>query len=111
VTTWLAKDAQNRAWRTILQGLVATILLPAVIAGLEVVQTSLVNPAQTFDWRRVAGTAGFAAATAGMMALTAYLHRLKLDPSAVASAQPPRPPGVSEAQAPATAPAVGVEVR
>jgi hypothetical protein len=38
------------------------------------------------------------------MSVAAYVHRLKLDVSAIPSAEPPRPPGVTERQAPATDP-------
>lgn len=111
MTTWLAKDAQNRAWRTIIQGVVAFVLIPGGTIALEAVRVWAITPHAEFNWRVVGSAMFFESVTALTMAAEAYLHRLKLDPSAAPSAQPPRPPGVSEAQAPATAPTGGVEVR
>jgi hypothetical protein len=99
---WLKADAKNRAWRTILQGILpATVVIPAIDAALQVLITALTKGG-TFSWGQVAASAGVAATTAGLMAYSAYLHRMVLDPSSVPSAQPPRPPGVTAAQAPAT---------
>lgn len=87
----LVRDARNRAWRTILQAFVATMLLPAGDAALQVVQRSLVDSAagKPFDWRQVAMTAAYSAGTGVVMAWLAYLHRAKVDPSAIPSALPP----------------------
>lgn len=86
-----------------LQGLLAVIVLPALDAGLQavVMQTS---GGQAFNWSRTGGLAATAAFTAALMAVTAYVHRAAVDPSLIPSAQPPRPPGTTAAQAPATEP-------
>jgi hypothetical protein len=104
MTSWLQRDALNRAWRTVLQGIVAIVLVPAVDAAIQVAQRDVLGMfrGEPFDWRRTLTAAAVAAITGGTMAITAYLHRLKLDPSSVPSAQPPRSPGSTAAQAPAT---------
>jgi len=107
VSRWLKLDAGNRAWRTILQGLLVTIVLPALVAGFQVLQNAVTDGGPV-DWTQVRDTALKAAVTAAMMAVAAYLHRIRLDPSPIPSAQPPRPAGVTEMQAPATAPAAPV---
>ncbi len=97
---WLRADGKNRAWRTILQGIGAVILVPASDAGVQVVQHELLGMfrGQPFDVRRTAITAGVAAASAALMAYEAYIHRTKVDPSPAPSAAPPAPPpGVSPA--------------
>ena len=106
MTRWLKRDALNRAWRTVLQGVVAVVLVPAADAAVQVVQRDLLGMfgGGPFDWRRTLISAGLAATTAAGMAVTAYFHRLKVDPSPLPSAEPPRPPGVTEQQAPATTP-------
>lgn len=101
MTAWLRRDALNRAWRTILQGLMAVVILPALDAGLQAVVHAATDGGP-IDWRRVAALAITAAVTAATMSIAAYLHRLKLDPSAIPSAQPPRPPGTPASTAPAT---------
>lgn len=101
---WLKLDAKNRAWRTILQGLVAFVLVPGGTVLVEAVRVYLIKPDAGFNLQVVGAAMLFEALTAATMAITAYLHRLKLDPAAIPSAQPPRPMGVTEAQAPATAP-------
>lgn len=107
---WLKSDAKNRAWRTVLQGIVPLVVIPAADAALQVLINAL-GTGGKFDWGQVSASAGVAALTAGLMAYSAYLHRMVLDPSAVPSAQPPRPPGVTAAQAPATDPAINSGVR
>jgi hypothetical protein len=102
--SWLKLDAKNRAWRTILQGLVAVVLLPALDAALQTVMVEVTHSQGRFDWGRVTGLAVASALTAVTMSVAAYVHRLKLDVSAIPSAEPPRPPGVTERQAPATDP-------
>lgn len=101
-SSWLKLDAGNRAWRTLIQGVVALVLLPALDAALQVVQRQLLNEGGGFDWRRTATLATFAAMTAVTMSLAAYVHRLKIDPSPLPSAEPPRPATVTERQMPAT---------
>lgn len=93
---WLQSDARNRAWRTLLQGALATILVPAADAAFQVIQGAVADAVtgHGFDWRQVGTSALLAAGTAVTMAVAAYLHRLKLDPSGVPSAQPtPQPVG------------------
>lgn len=94
---WLKIDALNRAWRTVLQGIVTAALGAAGDAVLQ----ALRDTGHPFDWRQVGSTALYAAGTAGVMAILAYLHRAGIDPSRIPSAQPPAPPTGS---APATTP-------
>lgn len=91
--TLLRKDGRNRAWRTFLQALAATVLIPAGDAALQVLERDLLATAagKPFDWREVAASAGLAFATGAVMAGLAYLHRVKLDPSPIPSAVPPPP--------------------
>lgn len=91
---WLADDARNRAWRTLLQGIAATVVVPAADAFVQVVQSAVADSVVSyrFDWRQVGVSAAVAAGTAVTMAVAAYLHRLKLDPSGVPSAAPPPQP-------------------
>lgn len=103
MTEWLRADARNRAWRTILQGLLAVVILPACDAVLQVVMKVIVA-GEPIDWRRTAALAAASAMTAAVMSIAAYLHRLKVDPSSIPSAQPPRPPGTPVGAAPATDP-------
>lgn len=98
---WLRIDALNRAWRTVLQGIAATALGAAGDVVLQAVQKSWFDHAH-LDWKQVGHTAAYTAGTSALMAILAYLHRAKLDPSAIPSAQPPAPPVGS---APATTPA------
>lgn len=92
-TSWLRVDALNRAWRTVLQGLVVTVAAAAGDAAVQVVQQAVAEAASGhgFDWRQVAATAAYAAGTAALMAIAAYVHRYKVDPSGVPSAVPPAP--------------------
>lgn len=95
---WLRVDALNRAWRTVLQGIVTAALGAAGDAILQ----ALRDTGHPFDWRQVANTALGAAGTAAVMAVLAYIHRAGIDPSPIPSAQPPAPP---VGAAPATTPA------
>jgi hypothetical protein len=88
---WLKLDALNRAWRTVLQGIVASALTAAGDVVLQAVQKSWFDHSP-LDWKQVGQTALYTAGTTALMALLAYLHRAKLDPSAIPSAQPPKPP-------------------
>jgi hypothetical protein len=97
---WLRIDALNRAWRTVLQGIVATALGAAGDVVLQAVQKSMFDHAP-LDWRQVGHTAAYTAGTSALMAILAYLHRAKIDPTSIPSAQPPAPPIGS---APATTP-------
>jgi hypothetical protein len=91
---WLKADAANRAWRTVLQGMAVAVLSAAGDAVLQVLQRAVAEGATShrFDWHQVATTATYAAGTAALMAVVAYLHRLKVDPSPMPSAEPPAPP-------------------
>lgn len=104
---WLLSDARNRALRTLLQGIVATILVPVGDALVQVLQAAVADAAVShrFDWHQVLASAVVAAGTAATMAIAAYLHRLKLDPSGVPSAAPPPAPvtGASPASVDPTA--------
>jgi len=106
---WLKLDAQNRSFRTLLQGVFAVVIVPALVAVFGVIQQAIeANGISGVDWNQVGDNALKAGLTAAVMAVLAYVHRLKVDPSVVPSAQPPRPAGVTEMQAPATAPAAPV---
>lgn len=91
---WLAADARNRFLRTLLQGIVAVVLVPVGDAVVQVLQAALADAvvSHRFDWRQVGMSALVAAGTAATMAIAAYLHRLKLDPSGLPSATPPPAP-------------------
>lgn len=91
---WLRNDARNRALRTLLQGIAAVVLVPAGDAVVQVLQAAVADAALShrFDWHQVLTSAVVAAGTAATMAVAAYLHRLKLDPSGVPSAAPPPAP-------------------
>lgn len=94
---WLKRDAWNRAWRTLLQTLVLVVVAPAADAALQVVQRAVVESmaGAPMDWDQVWRTALYAAGSGATMALLAYLHRTKVDPSIIPSARPPvpTPPG------------------
>ena len=95
----MRRDARNRAARALLQGALATVVVPALLAGLEVVRDALA--VEPVDWHTIALHAASVALTTAIAAiitaLSAYLHRLVLDPSAVPSLRPPSdgidPPG------------------
>lgn len=91
--SWLKRDALNRAWRTILQTLMLVVLAPAGDAAIQVGQRALVESmmGQPVDWSHVGRTALYAAGSGAAMAVLAYIHRTKLDPSSIPSAQPPAP--------------------
>lgn len=99
---WLKRDALNRAWRTILQGILAVVVLPATTAGLDVVRQAILDGGiRGVDWAATQDRALTVAGATVVMAISAYLHRLKLDPTRLPSAQPPLPPGVVPTAAPA----------
>lgn len=85
---WLAADGANRAWRTILQGAVATVLASVGDAVLQSIQGQLAAGGG-IDWAQVAHTAEATGSTALLIAVLAYLHRTVVDPSALPSGQPP----------------------
>ena len=104
---WLRLDALNRAWRTVLQGLVAVVLFPALDAGVQVVRAAVEGTlsGRTVDWGDVRTRALMAAGTAALMAITAYVHRAKVDASAIPSALPPELPAGAPTQAHVLGPA------
>jgi hypothetical protein len=98
---WLKVDALNRAWRTVLQGIVAAALTAAGDVVLQAIQKSFFEHTP-LNWSSVAKSAAAVAGTTALMAVLAYLHRSLVDPTPIPSAQPPAPPpGV---QPPATTP-------
>ena len=94
---WLKLDAANRAWRTVLQGVVVTIGSAAVDAAVQVYRRAVVESmaGRPFDGGEVFDTAQRAVLFAAAMALAAYLHRRVGDPSRVPSGQPTAPPVVT----------------
>lgn len=90
---WLKLDAINRTVRTLLQGVVVTVAAAAGDAALQVGRAAIEDAAagRSLDWREVATTAAYAAGTAALMAVTAYVHRYRVDPTSVPSATPPAP--------------------
>lgn len=91
---WLKLDALNRSWRTVLQGIAVVVVFPALDAAVQVVQNRIIEhvAGAPVDWSEVKSTALKAAITAALMAIAAYLHRAKLDPSPIPSAIPPKLP-------------------
>jgi len=91
---WLKRDALNRAWRAILQTLGAVVVIPAGTAGLQYVQMAMAGAAtgDGFDWSAVGHSALWSAGVGAVISVLAYLHRMKLDPSWIPSAEPPTPP-------------------
>lgn len=91
---WLKRDALNRAWRTVLQFVAAVIVVPAGDAIIQVVQRAVIDSmaGKPMDWGQVAASARWGAVYGVTVALLAYLHRAKLDPSPIPSAQPTAPP-------------------
>lgn len=109
---WLKKDALNRLWRTFYQAIgyaIVASVLGVVEQVAERVLTDAVSGA-AIDWSEVWLWTRGGLLAAVVMPILAYLHRRKLDPSAVPSAEPPRPPGVTRVQAPATNPTAGAAV-
>lgn len=90
---WLKRDALNRAWRTILQTAMLVVVAPAADAALQVAQWALLESmaGRPVDWSQVGRTAMYAAGSGAAMAILAYIHRMKLDPSPLPSAEPPAP--------------------
>jgi hypothetical protein len=87
---WLRADGANRSWRTIAQGIVATGLIAAGEVVRQVVMDQALN-GTPIDWRQVGVRAAMTGGAAVLMAVLAYLHRVKVDPSSVPSALPPDP--------------------
>lgn len=92
--SWLKRDALNRAWRVIMQTLVAVVVVPALIGVFHVLQFAVADGAgsQGYDWTAVGHDMLRAALTGAVISVAAFLHRLKLDPSRWPSAAPPLPP-------------------
>jgi hypothetical protein len=93
VPSWLRRDALNRAWRTILQTLVLVVIAPAADAAVQVAQRAIVEGmlSGTVDWDRVGQTALYAAASGVALSILSYIHRAKVDQTAILSAPPPEP--------------------
>lgn len=94
---WIKKDALNRAWRTFSQALIAVVVVPGTIAAGEVLRLALTDKTG-FEWGVVGENMLIAFAVGAVMSVTAYLHRLKLDPSRLPSLEPPKPPAEPTAQ-------------
>lgn len=71
----LQLDAKDRAWRTVLQGAVATVLFAALTAATSVLQVAI-GSEETVQWSVVAQNAVTSAGVAALMAVLAYGHRL-----------------------------------
>lgn len=69
-------DARNRAWRTLVQGFVATVLVAAVGAFAHAVSADGFDLFSWESWRVAASTGG----TAALMAVLAYIQRLVQPP-------------------------------
>jgi len=69
-------DARNRAWRTTVQGAVATVLVAVLLALAELLGTGTLDLTTGGAWKAIAGTAGGAA----LMAVLAYIQRLVSPP-------------------------------
>ncbi|MBH0119824.1 hypothetical protein I0Q12_09975 [Rhodococcus sp. CX] len=65
-------DARDRAWRTTVQGAVATVLIAVLLALADLLGTGTLDLATSGAWKAIAGTAGGAA----LMAVLAYVQRL-----------------------------------
>lgn len=87
---WLRLDGLNRAWRTVLQGAVAAGLTAGGDVLLQVIMDDALN-GRPVDWGQTGTRAAWTAGAAVLMAILAYLHRTRVDPTSVPSAQPPAP--------------------
>lgn len=98
---WIKRDALNRAARTFYQAIGFAIVASLADLAYQVLDREIgdIAAGQAIDfgemwlWTRT----GLAAAV--IMPIIAYLHRRKLDPSAVPSLTPPEPPVRIEAVA------------
>jgi hypothetical protein len=99
---WLKRDGRNRFVRTIEQAIAATVLIPASDAAIQVIQRALVDSmsGKPFDVHQVAVSAGWSAGVGITMAVLAYVHRVKVDPSPFPSSPPPIPPGARPVRTP-----------
>jgi len=96
---YVALDAQDRSrWD---QGRIREGQT-ALDAALQVVRATLASGGP-FNWGEVGATALTSASMGATMAMLAYIHRLKLDPSSVPSLLPPPPVRIG------TAPAAGAQ--
>lgn len=79
----LNRDAKNRAWRTIIQGLAVDVVVAVALVTYDV--TSAEDP----DYRLLLGTL-----TKTVLQTTAsYVMRRFVDPSRIPTPLPPDPPG------------------
>lgn len=109
---WLKKDAINRLWRTFYHAIGYAIVASVLNVAEQVLDRLLSDTVSgvEIDWSEVWLWTRGGLVAAVIMPIIAYLHRKKLDPSGFPSAEPPRPPGVTGVQAPATTPTSGVVV-
>ncbi len=93
VPSWLKKDARNRAFRALLQAIVATILIPAGDAAVQVVQRALIDSmaGQPLNWQHVGISALYSAGVGITISVLSYIHRAKIDQTMIPSAPPPQP--------------------
>lgn len=91
---WLKKDAINRAMRTLYQAFGATVLAGLADVGYQLLDrlVSATVSGAVIDWGETWSWTWHAALVTAAMPVLAYLHRKKLDPSAVPSLTPPSPP-------------------
>jgi hypothetical protein len=78
----------------VLQGIAATVMFAAGDAAIQVVRAAVEDAlsGQTVDWQGVRTRALIVAVGAALTAINSYIHRTRLDPSAMPSALPPAPP-------------------
>lgn len=77
----LSKDAQNRSWRTLLQGLVAAVLMGV----WPIISAAVTGGVENIEWMVLRLSLINAAVTAAVT----YVWRRWLDPSRIPSAEPP----------------------
>lgn len=95
-TAWLKLDAQNRALRSLLQAAAVSVFMAVVDTVIQAVQ--IWAGGASWDWHELGDTTAKTAVMAGLLPVAAYLHRLRVDPSLLPSAEPPPPPIVDRSQ-------------
>lgn len=90
---FLKRDALNRAWRTFCQAIGFAILASLTDLAYQVLDREMndVLAGQPIDFAEMLTWTKTGLAAAVIMPIIAYLHRKKLDPSAIPSATPPVP--------------------
>lgn len=81
--TPLVADAQNRAWRTLLQGLAIDVAVGVALAVTAFLATA--NDWGDMEWALL----GFSVAKSAAQAIAAYVMRRWLDPSRFPTPLPP----------------------